>query len=281
MRRAHGIGGTLKRLGTYLALTALSLVFLFPFYWLAVSAFKTQGQIFSTPPQWIPSPWQWSNFVDIYRETNLIRAFVNSVIIAAGHVTLSLFLCSLAGYAFAKYPNAPGAKRLFAFVLGTMMIPHAVTLIPAFVILMELHMANSYWAMILPGAAGAFGIFWMRQYIAAHVPTELLYAARIDGCGEFGIYWRVVVPIAKPALAALGIILLIGSWNNLMWAFIILRTKDMETLPLVIYLLQGETRTPFGMLMAGGLLATLPLVIGFILFQRHFIAGITSGAIKA
>jgi ABC-type glycerol-3-phosphate transport system permease component len=278
---AYRVREGLRRIGIYLALTALSLVFLFPFYWLAISAFKSQSQIFSTPPQWIPSPWEWRNFVDMYRETNIIRAFANSVIVAAGHVTLALFLCSLAGFAFAKYPNAPGGKKLFVFVLGTMMIPSAVTLIPTFVILTGLRMTNTYWAMIIPGAASAFGIFWMRQYIAAHVPTDLLYAARIDGCSEFGIYWRVVVPIAKPALAALGIMLLIGSWNNLMWAFLVLRTKDMQTLPLVIYLLQGETRTPFGMLMAGGLLATLPLVIGFLLFQRHFIAGITSGAVKA
>ena len=281
MVRVGRIRELIRRSAVHVALAALSLVFLFPFYWLAISAFKSQSQIFATPPQWIPSPLEWRNFVDIFRETHLLRAFVNSVVIAAGHVTLALFLCSLAGYAFAKYPNAPGAKKLFAFVLGTMMIPHAVTLIPMFVILMKLQMVNTYWAMIIPGAASAFGIFWMRQYIAAHVPDDLLYAARIDGCSEFGIYWRVVLPIAKPALAALGIILLIGSWNNLMWAFLILRTEQMQTLPLVIYLLQGETRTPFGMLMAGGLLTTLPLVIGFLLFQKHFISGITSGAIKA
>lgn len=277
---SHQIRRAARRSAIYLLLIALSLVFLFPGYWLAISAFKSQSQIFATPPTWIPSPWEWGNFARICQETNIVRAFVNSVVIAAGHVTLSLFLCSLAGFAFAKYPNAPGGKKLFAFVLGTMMIPHAVTLIPTFVILTGLKMTNTYWAMIIPGAAGAFGIFWMRQYIAAHVPTDLLYAARIDGCSEFGIYWRVVLPIAKPAMAALGIMLLIGSWNNLMWAFLVLRTKDMQTLPLVIYLLQGETRTPFGMLMAGGLLATLPLVLGFLLFQRHFIAGITSGAIK-
>ncbi len=281
MRAVHQVKRMLGRWGLHLCLLALSLVFLFPFYWLAIAAFKSQSQIFATPPTWLPSPWEWGNLVDIYRQTNLIRAFVNSAVIAVGHVTLALFLCSLAGYAFAKYPSAPGARKLFAFVLGTMMIPHAVTLIPTFVILMKLRMINTYWAMILPGAAGAFGIFWMRQYIAAHVPDDLLSAARIDGCSEFGIYWRVVVPIAKPALAALGIMLLIGSWNNLMWAFVILRTEDMQTLPLVIYLLQGETRTPFGMLMAGGLLTTLPLVVGFLLFQRQFISGITAGAVKA
>jgi len=281
MRKTLRIRRRVVRSALYLMLGAFAVVFLFPFYWLTVSAFKSQGEIFQIPPQWVPQSLRWDNFIAIYRETHLVRAFFNSAVIAVGHVTLALFLCSLAGYAFAKYPRAPGAGKLFAFVLGTMMIPGAVTLIPTFVILTRLGLTNSYWAMIVPGAASAFGIFWMRQYIAAHVPGDLLLAARIDGCGEFGIYWRVVLPIARPALAALGIMLLIGSWNNLMWAFIVLRTKDMQTLPLVIYLLQGETRTPFGMLMAGGLLATLPLVIGFLLFQRQFITGITAGAVKA
>jgi ABC-type glycerol-3-phosphate transport system permease component len=142
-------------------------------------------------------------------------------------------------------------------------------------------MVNTYWAMILPGAAGAFGIFWMRQYISTNVHGDLIDAARIDGCSEFGIYWRVVVPIARPALAALGILLLIGVWNNLMWAFIVLRTEEMYTLPLVIYLLNGELRTPYGLIMAASLFATLPLVIAFLVFQRHFIRGIAAGAIKA
>jgi multiple sugar transport system permease protein len=135
--------------------------------------------------------------------------------------------------------------------------------------------------MILPGAASAFGIFWMRQYIIANVPDDLLSAARIDGCGEWGIYWQIVLPVIRPALGALGILLLIGSWNNLMWAFIVLRSEDMYTLPLLIYLLQGEDRTPYGMLMAAGLLATLPLVIAFLFFQRSFISGITAGAVKS
>ena len=253
---------------------------MFPFYWLFISAFKTQAQIFMVPPQWPPHPVTGQNFVDLYRETDLPRAFLNSVIISGGHVLLSLFLCSLAGYAFAKYPQAPGHGKLFAFVLGTMMIPGAVTLIPTFLVMVRLHWINTYWAMIIPGAAGAFGIFWMRQYMGANVPDDLVHAARIDGCSEFGIYYRIALPIARPALAALGILQLIGSWNNLMWAFIVLRTQDMLTLPIVIYLLQGEMRTPYGMLMAGGLLTTLPLVLAFLFFQKQFISGITAGAIK-
>lgn len=271
----------LGRWGLYIGLTILALVFLFPFYWLAISAFKSQGEIFAMPPRLLPTHPRWSNFADVVNQTDLARSFLNSVIIAVGNVGLTLFLCSLAGFAFAKYPNAPGNSRLFAFVLGTMMIPGAVTLIPVFVVFTRLHLVNSYWAMILPGAANAFGIFWMRQYMAANVPNDLLHAGRIDGCSEFELYWRVALPVAKPALAALGIMTLIGSWNNLMWAFLVLRTRDMQTLPVLIYLLQGETRTPYGMLMAAGLLATLPLVIGFLLFQRQFVQGITAGAIKA
>lgn len=266
---------------TYVALALLSLVFLFPFYWLAISAFKSQGDIFTVPPHWIPTPARTQNIADAFRETNVLRAMVNSTLIGAGHVALTLFLCSLAGYAFAKFPQAPGNQTLFAFVLGTMMIPGAVTTIPLFVVFTRLGLVDTYAAMIIPGAASAFGIFWMRQYMGSNVPTELIHAARIDGSSEFGIYRRIALPIARPALAALAIISLIGSWNNLMWAFIVLRTYDMQTLPLVIYLLQGEQRTPYGMLMAAGLLATLPLVAVFLFFQRHFIAGITAGAVKA
>ena len=270
----------IQRTLIHIFLATLAVCFMFPFYWLFVSSFKAKEQIFTLPPQYIPNPWMLENFVKVFRETNIVRAFLNSSIIALGHCSLALFLCSLAGYAFAKFPRAPGRDKLFAFVLATMMIPGAVTLIPVFVVLCKLHAVNTYWAMIFPGAAGAFGIFWMRQYISTNVHDDLIDAARIDGCTEFGIYWRIVVPIAKPALAALGILLLIGVWNNLMWAFIVLRTDDMYTLPLVIYLLNGELRTPYEVIMAASLLATLPLVIAFLLFQRQFIQGITAGAIK-
>ncbi len=280
MSAALRIWTAVKRALSYIALLAAAAVFMFPFYWLLISAFKTRDQLFQIPPQFIPHPAVLENFVNVFRETTLARAFLNSCIIAGGYVSLAVFLCSLGGYAFAKYRRAPGREKLFAFVLGTMMIPTAVTMIPVFVVLARLDLVNTYWAMILPGAASAFGIFWMRQYIDTNVPDDLLAAARIDGCSEFGIFWKVVLPVCKPALAALSILLLIGSWNNLMWAFVVLRTPDMYSMPLVIYLLQGEFRTPYGMVMAGGLLATLPLVIAFVVFQRAFIQGMTAGALK-
>ena len=257
-----------------------ALVFLVPYAFLATGAFKTAPEIFR-PSQLLPATLNLENFRHAFTTTTIARAFVNSSLIAVAHVSLSLFLCSLAGYAFAKFRRAPGADWMFNVVLGTMLIPGAVTTIPVFLILNDLHLMNTFWVMILPGAANAFGIFWMRQYVAANVPDDLLAAARIDGAGEFNIYWSIVLPVLRPALAALGILVLIGSWNNLMWAFICLRTENMYTLPLVIYLLQGEQRTDYGMLMAAGLLATLPLVVAFLLFQRQFVAGMTAGAVKS
>ena len=270
----------LARIGMYIALGAAALLFLFPMYWLAISAFRPQDEIFTSPPQLVPYSLYFGNFTDLFDTTNFVRPFVHSVIIAIGHCTLALFLCSLAGYAFAVYPEAPGRNALFAFVLATMMVPGVVTLIPVFVILCKLHLVNTYWAMIVPGAANAFGIFWMRQATLQSVHRDLVHAARIDGCTEFGIYWRVALPTLRPALAALGILVLIGNWNNLMWAFVVLREEHMYTLPLTIYLLQGEMRTPYGQVMAASLLATLPLVIAFLLFQRQFIQGISAGALK-
>ncbi len=270
----------LPRILVYVVLSIAALLFVFPMYWLVISAFKSQDQIFTSPPQFIPHTLYFNNFTELFEHTNLPRAFVNSVVIAAGHCALALFLCSLAGYAFTVYPEAPGRNALFAFVLGTMMIPGVVTLIPVFIILCKLHMVNTYWAMIVPGAANAFGIFWMRQATLQSMHRDLVHAARIDGCSEFGIYWRVALPMLRPSLAALGILVLIGNWNNLMWAFIVLREEHMYTLPLTIYLLQGEMRTPYGQVMAASLLATLPLVIAFLLFQRQFIQGISAGALK-
>ncbi|MBN1516633.1 carbohydrate ABC transporter permease [Candidatus Sumerlaeota bacterium] len=269
----------------YLMLGALlliaTIIFAFPFYWLLISSLKSRDQIFSDTMQFIPDPLIWQNFKNIFRETQIQRAFFNSATIAAGNVLLTLFFCSLAGFAFAKYRNAPGHNVLFAMVMGTMMIPGAVTMIPVFLVLTKLHMINSYWALIIPGAANAFGIFLMRQYIASFVPDDLLAAARIDGCSEFGIYWRIVLPISIPPLAALGIFALIGSWNNLMSAFIFMRTEDMYTLPLWVYIMQGDqTRIDYGIVMAGGLITALPLIIAFLFFQRGFIQGMTSGAMK-
>lgn len=270
----------IERGALYLFLAISSAAFLLPGYWLVISAFKTQSRIFTLPPELVPWPPLWKNFVDLFEQTVILRALFNTSIIALAQVTLTLLLCSMAGFAFARYRKAPGHGVLFGFVLGTMMIPQAITTIPTFILLSKVYLLNTYWAMILPGAANAFGIFWMRQYITQNIPDELYEAATIDGASDWSTYWLVVLPVIRPALAALGVLVLIGSWNSLMWAFITLRTENMQTMPLLIYLMQGEQRTPYGLIMAAGLVATLPLVIAFLLFQRSFVSGMTAGAVK-
>ncbi|MEM6748846.1 MAG: carbohydrate ABC transporter permease [Planctomycetota bacterium] len=275
--RKMKIGGSWK---SYAVLAGAALLFAFPGYWLTSSAVKTQDRIFANPPEVLPWPVAWSNFADVYAETRIVRAFFNTVLIAGCQVALTLLVCSMAGLAFARYRDAPGHKWLFALTLGTMMIPVAVTTIPVFIMLSQFGLINTYWGMILPGAANAFGVFWMRQYISQNVPRALYDAAEIDGAGHLTTYWCVVLPVIRPAMAALGVLVLINSWNNLMWAFIVLRTPDMQTMPLLIYMLQGEQGTPYGQVMAAGLLAAAPLVCAFLLFQRAFIGGVTAGAVK-
>jgi len=257
-----------------------SLAFILPFYWLFVSAFKSQEEIFSIPPIFWPSNWSLVNFREAFQTTPILKSFVNSTVIAVGHCCLSVVLCAMGGYAFSKFPRAPGFGSLFAFLMGTMIIPDSVSLIPSFLVMVQLDFVNTYWSLILPGAASAFGIFWMRQYIGSNVPDSVLEAARIDGSGELRIFFTIVLPIVKPALAALFVLRLMSSWNNLMWAFVMLRTEDSQTMPVLVYLLQGDNQTPYGMLMAASLLITLPLVLAFLLLQRYFVEGITAGAVK-
>ncbi len=259
----------------------VGIIFIFPFYWLFTSALKETGEIFRTPPSLIPSPPSLENTFDLIRETTFEYAFFNSTFITVTHTALALFLCSLCGFAFAKYRRAPGNNALFSFVLATMMIPVFITLIPIFKIFAMIDWINTYQSVILVGIVDAFGVFWMRQYVASNVPDDLLDAGRIDGASEFKLYWNVTLPVIRPGLAALGIFVFLRCWNNFLWPLVVLRTEKMYTMPVILYLLHGETRTPYGQVMAGAALATLPLLIAFILFQRQFISGVLAGALKS
>lgn len=264
-----------------LSLLVVGFVFIFPFYWLFTSAVKETGEIFRTPPLLLPNPPTLENISDLMRETTFGRAFLNSVVVTITHTFLVLLFCSLCGFGFAKYPRAPGNSGLFSFVLATMMIPVFITLIPIFKVFAAIGWIDTYQSVILVGVVDAFGVFWMRQYIASNVPNDLLDAGRIDGASELGLYWNVVVPVIGPGLSALGIYAFMRSWNNFLWPLVVLRTESMYTLPVVLYLLHGETRTPYGQVMAGAALATLPLLLAFIVFRRQFVSGILAGALKS
>ena len=219
-----------------------------------------------------------ANYRNLWKTVPYNRYFINSVFIATASTLLTLFFCSLGGYAFAKY-RFRGQKILFGILLASMMVPFQVLLVPLFGLMYDIGWLNSYKAIVIPFSVGAFGVFLMRQFIVT-IPSELLDAARIDGCSEFGIYYRIVLPIIKPALGALTIYSFLGSWNGYLWPLIILRDEAKYTLPIGLANLVGIYRQDYGMLMAGTLLSLMPIVILFLAMQREFVQGITLGGVK-
>lgn len=219
-----------------------------------------------------------SNYRNLWKAVPFNRYFINSVFIATASTLLALFFCSLGGFAFAKY-QFRGKTILFGIVLASMMVPFQVLLVPLFGLMSDIGWLNSYNAIVFPFSVGAFGVFLMRQFIVT-IPSELLDAARIDGCSEFGIYYRIVLPIIKPALGALTIYTFLSSWNGYLWPLIVLRDETKYTLPIGLANLIGIYRQDYGMLMAGTLLSILPIVLLFLAMQREFVQGITLGSVK-
>jgi ABC-type glycerol-3-phosphate transport system permease component len=215
----------------------------------------------------------------LQEQYNILGIVKNTFVIAFSATILRLFFCALGGYGFAKF-KFPGQGPLFAFLLGTMVIPGAVTLVPIYIIMRDLKWIDTFWPLIIPGAANAFGIFFMRQYIMS-VSNELMDAARIDGAGEFTIFWRIILPIIAPGLTSLGLIFFMGSWNDFIGPLIYLKSPEHFTLPLIIRSLIGPVgRTVYDVQMAASVISLIPLLIIFLIFQRRFVEGITAGAIK-
>ena len=266
-----------KRVPLYVLLGLGAILVLVPFYWSLVSSFKNQSELFSVPNILVRHP-TIANYAHLLSDTLFYRWFLNSLFIAIANVVLVLFLCSLGGYAFAKY-RFRGRGALFLLILSSTMIPPWVTIIPIFGWFSRLHIVNTYLAVILPGCANAFGVFLMRQYIQG-VPSSLIDAARVDGCSEFGIYWRVVVPIIGPALGALTILAFLGSWNSFLNPLILLRTPEMFTFPVGMSSLVGSMNPQYGLLMACAVVSVIPTSIIFFRMQRQLVAGITLGAVK-
>jgi|WetSurMetagenome_2_1015567.scaffolds.fasta_scaffold113856_2 ABC-type glycerol-3-phosphate transport system permease component len=263
----------------YILVTFGAFLCLFPFYWMAVVATRTSGEIFNNPPVMIPGTLLMENVHSLLKLAPFIQAYGNSIFYAGSVTVLMLFFDSLAGFAFAKY-KFPGQNFLFSFLLATMMIPGAVMIIPWFVEMKFFNWLDSYKALIIPGAVDAFGIFWMRQFITDAVPSELLDAARIDGAHDFNVYLRIVIPIISPALGALAILTFMAAWNNLISPMIIFSTPSKFPLTIVLRTLVSLRLTDYGALMAGAFLSVLPIIIVFLLGARRFISGITAGSIQ-
>jgi ABC-type glycerol-3-phosphate transport system permease component len=277
MRARHG--DLFVKGASYAALSALCVFMLFPFVWMLVSSFKPFPEIFAGRT-FLPQEPTIANYVALFERYDALRKFWNSFYIAATATALSVFLCALGGYAFAKF-EFPGRNAMFAIMLASMTIPFAVLLVPLFVMMRNTFgWIDTPWPLIIPGAANAFGIFFMRQYMLS-VSDDMLDAARIDGASEFGIFLRVVLPTALPGLASLGVIFFMASWNNFLWPLAVLRSERMHTVPIMLNSLQGPPgRTAFDLLMAGSVLSVIPMLIVFFVLQRYLIAGITAGSVK-
>ncbi|MFQ5834487.1 MAG: carbohydrate ABC transporter permease [bacterium] len=268
----------LKKALVYLFLVSISIAMMLPLLWMFSSAFKFQSEIFTYPPTLIAKNPTLSNFFSLFERFPFDRNLFNSFFIAASSTILALFFCTLAAFGFAKY-QFPGREFLFLFLLGTLIIPFHITLVPLYVLYRKIGWIDKFWGLIFPGMANAFGIFFMRQYLIK-IPDEFLDSARIDGCSEFKIFLHIILPVARPALTGLGIIFFMSSWNNFLWPLIILKSNKMLTAIVAIRRLQSGIRTPYDLIMAGSMLTVVPLIVLFLILQKQFIAGITSGAIK-
>lgn len=273
------LGGWLLRLGGYALLVLGGLLTIAPFYFMFVFATHQRSEIFGFPPPiWFGEHFL-SNYQILIEKIPFWRAYWNNFYLALMTTITSLFFCSLAGFGFAMY-QFRWREQLFAVVMATLLIPAILNLIPFYLLIYQIGWINTPKALWVPAMAGALGIFLMRQYIISAIPKELVDAARIDGCSEFQIYWRIVLPLVRPALGTLGLITFISSWNRFADVNVIMRTQETKTLPVVLRTLQGATDVEWGAIMAGTALLVAPLLLVFALAARQLMEGLTSGAVK-
>jgi multiple sugar transport system permease protein len=270
------------RLAPWAAYTVVgigALVMTAPFWFMFVFATQSRTEIFNLPPPLWFGDDLLANLEILTERVPFWRNLGWSVYVALMSTALTLLFCSMAGYAFALM-EFRFKRALFVLVMTTMLLPTFMNMIPTFLIMDALGWIDTHRALYIPGAASSFGIFLMRQFAITAVPRELVEAARMDGCGEWGIYWRIALPLLRPALGTLGLITFIASWNNFIGPLIVMRSADNHTLPLALRSLQTTMNTEWGALMTGSAIATLPLLILFALSSRQLIAGLTTGAVK-
>ena len=263
----------------YLLLILGIIILVGPFVWMVLGSFKTTGELRQVPPTWFPEAPTLANYEDLFSRLNFLGYFFNSTVVAVAVTLGNIVFCSMLGYALAKL-TFPGKRLLFVVVLGTLMVPSVVTFMPLFVLIANVGLVNTHAGLILPFLVGAFGVFLMRQFIAG-LPDELLDAARVDGAGEHYIFWRIILPLCGPALATLGILTFLGSWNSFLWPLVVATSDTMYTLPVAIALFAtGQQETNIALLMAGSVIVIVPVLIVFIALQRYFTQGIAMTGIK-
>ena len=263
----------------YVLLSLGMLLMIGPFVWMLLGAFKTNQDFIRTTPTLLPETWTLDNFQRLFSKQDSVRYFLNSAAIAIVVTVANLIFCSMAGYALGKLKFA-GHRPLMGLVLATLMVPGSVTLVPLFVLMSKLGLVNSYAAVTLPFFAGAFGVFLMRQFMSS-VPDELIKAARVDGAGEWRIFTRIVLPLLKPALAALAVFQFLLTWNNFLWPLVALTDQSKYTLPVALATFSiGQNKADYGLLMAGSVALVAPVIVLFLALQRHFTQSIAMTGLK-
>jgi multiple sugar transport system permease protein len=275
-RRARRLTG---RALVYIALSIGGLLWVLPFFWMVLGSVKTQSEIFANPPTWWPALPTMENFTRWFSELDFGSYFSNSLVVALLTVAGNLLFCSMVGYALAKMEFG-GKRLLFAAVMVTLMVPGVVTFVPLFVIVANMGILNTIAALVLPFLTAPLGVFLMRQFML-EIPDSLLEAARIDGASELRIFVQIVLPMCGPALATLGILTFLGSWNNFLWPLVASQSQDMYTLPVALSLYStGQFATDFGTLLAGSVLIITPILLLFVFLQRYFVQGLATTGIK-
>jgi ABC-type glycerol-3-phosphate transport system permease component len=259
-------------------LCLLAVVTLFPIVWLLSGSLKPLEQVFTTPVQWIPEPFQFNNYLDAISETGFARPLLNSVIVTGSQVAINLVLCSLAGYGFAKF-RFPGKELLFLAVIAMTLLPLQVIMIPLFLQVKFIGWIDTYSGLILPTAASAFGVFFMRQYIST-IPDDYIHAARVDGASEVQVFRHVILPQLRPALVTVGVIVGLASWDEFLWPLIVVGGQELATAPLAMATMRSLYQTPFHHLLAISVVMVIPPLIAFLFAQRQIIQSISQTGLK-
>lgn len=265
---------TAKKLLLYVLMIIVLFVFLGPYVWMFATSVKTQADVYAWPPQILPSEFHWENFVRIWQETNLPRAFFNSVFVSTAATVINVFFSSLAAFAFARL-EFPGKNKLFMMVLATMMVPASLMVVPLFSMMRNVPFAgpngwlDSYYGLIFPVAVTGFAIFLMRQYYLT-IPKDLDDQAAIDGCNKFQIYWKIILPLSKPVIGLVVVFTFLNHWNEYLWPLTVARSDEMATIQIALASFQTQYNVEWSLLMAGATTAALPMIIFYFILQPLF-----------
>ncbi len=255
-----------------------ALIAIIPLVWMFLGSFKSPTELAQRPPTFLPESWALTNYTEALGRFNFVQYLTNSVLVTVGATVLTLAINSMAAYALAKY-NFRGRTALFLITLATIMIPLQVILIPVYQVVASLGLVNTLWGMIIPAAATPTGVFLLRQYMLT-IPDELIEAARVDGSGEFRTFWQIILPLSAPALAVVAIFSIMWRWSDFLWPLVVAQSEAVYTLPVALARFNAELTVPFNLILAMGVVSTIPVLILFLIFQKQIATGIANTGIK-